>query len=88
MITDRRAFDHLMASLHYVGGDYTDDVDVRELRSTLDDVGATRPAHYLAIPPSLFGPVIESLGRSGAADNARVIVEKPFGRDLGQRARS
>ena len=81
-ITDRKAFEHLMASLHYVCGDYTHDSTFAELRRTLDEVGAKRPAYYLAIPPSLFGPVIESLGKSGAADNARVIVEKPFGRDL------
>ena len=81
-VTDAPAFDHLMNSLHYVDGDYADPVTFRELKSTLDGVGARSPAHYLAIPPSLFGPVVKSLGASGAADNARLIVEKPFGRDL------
>lgn len=44
--------------------------------------GARRPAHYLAIPPALFATVIEGLGAAGLTDRARVIVEKPFGRDL------
>ena len=81
-VTDAAAFDHLMNSLHYVDGDYSDPSTFRELKGTLDAVGARAPAHYLAIPPSLFGPVVQSLGESGAADNARLIVEKPFGRDL------
>jgi glucose-6-phosphate 1-dehydrogenase len=79
---DPKAFDHLIRSLRYVDGDYADTATFTELKSNLDAVGATRPAHYLAIPPSLFGAVIEALGTSGAADNARVVVEKPFGRDL------
>ncbi|MGZ4757019.1 MAG: glucose-6-phosphate dehydrogenase [Acidimicrobiia bacterium] len=81
-ITDAKAWDHLMKSLHYVDGNYADPDTFTQLKGQLDLVGATAPAHYLAIPPSLFGTVIESLGRCGAADNARVIVEKPFGRDL------
>lgn len=81
-VTDAKAWDHLMKSLHYVDGDYADPSTFKELRVQLDKVGAKAPAHYLAIPPSLFGKVIESLASSGSADNARVIVEKPFGRDL------
>src|SRR4029079_5188850 len=81
-ITDTKAWDHLMKSLHYVDGDYADQATFTQLRAKLDEVGPTKPAHYLAIPPSLFGTVIEALGTSGAADHARVIVEKPFGRDL------
>ncbi len=81
-ITDTKAWDHLMKSLHYVDGDYADAATFTELKAQLDGVGATKPAHYLAIPPVLFGTVIESLGSCGAAENARVIVEKPFGRDL------
>jgi len=81
-ITDAKAFDHLVRALHYVDGDYTEPATFAALKQQLDRVGATRPAHYLAIPPSLFGTVIEALGTSGAAENARVIVEKPFGRDL------
>jgi len=79
---DPKALDHLMNSMHYVDGDYGDPATFRQLKSQLDSVGATAPAHYLAIPPSMFGLVIQSLGESGAADNGRVIVEKPFGRDL------
>ncbi len=81
-ITDTKAWDHLMSSLHYVDGDYADPTTFQELKVQLDKVKAKAPAHYLAIPPSLFGNVIESLGNTGAANNARVIVEKPFGRDL------
>ena len=71
-----------MSSLHYVDGDYADPTTFQELKAQLDKVGAKAPAHYLAIPPSLFGKVIESLGIVGRRDDARVIVEKPFGRDL------
>ncbi len=81
-ITDTKAFDHLIDSLHYVDGTYDDPATFAEFKRQLDAAGVTHPAHYLAIPPSLFGTVIESLGNCGAADNARVIVEKPFGRDL------
>jgi glucose-6-phosphate 1-dehydrogenase len=81
-ITDRKAFDHLVSSLHFVDGDYEDHATFAGLRKQLDACGSKAPAHYLAIPPSLFGVVIAALGASGAADNARVIVEKPFGRDL------
>jgi glucose-6-phosphate 1-dehydrogenase len=80
--TDAKALDHLMASMHYVHGDYADPATFTALKAELDKVGATNPAHYLAIPPSMFGPVVETLGSSGAAENGRLIVEKPFGRDL------
>ena len=77
---ERGAFDKLSSLLRYVDGDYADpDVFVR-LRRELGD--ARRPLHYLAIPPSAFSTVIDGLGRSGCATQARVAVEKPFGRDL------
>jgi glucose-6-phosphate 1-dehydrogenase len=79
-IDDRRAFDRLLARLQYVGGDYKDASTFTALKAALG--AASRPAHYLAIPPLLFASVIEHLGASGLADGARVIVEKPFGRDL------
>jgi glucose-6-phosphate 1-dehydrogenase len=66
--------------LDYVDGDYQDDATYAELRKKLGK--ATHPAHYLAIPPSLFATVTEGLAKSGCARNARLIVEKPFGRDL------
>jgi glucose-6-phosphate 1-dehydrogenase len=66
--------------LQYIDGDYKDPETFQQLRNTLD--GAKSPLHYLAIPPSLFGPVVEALGGSGCAENGRVIIEKPFGRDL------
>ena len=80
MIDDRDAFDHLLALLRYVGGDYNDAGTFSALKQALGDVKC--PAHYLAIPPSLFAPVIQGLGNAGLAKDARVIIEKPFGRDL------
>ncbi len=79
-IDDDAAFERLMALLNYVSGDYNDAATFTALKAALD--GAQRPAFYLAIPPSLFATVIQSLGRAGLAQDARVIVEKPFGRDL------
>ncbi|MCG6937425.1 MAG: glucose-6-phosphate dehydrogenase [Gammaproteobacteria bacterium] len=79
-IDDRDALKHLLSLLQYVGGDYNDPGTFIALKQTLGD--ARRPAHYLAIPPALFATVIKGLGTSGLADQARVIVEKPFGRDL------
>jgi glucose-6-phosphate 1-dehydrogenase len=79
-VDDKPALERLFAALQYVQGDYKDPATFVRLKRALGD--AKRPAHYLAIPPSLFGPVIEGLGNSGLAADARVIVEKPFGRDL------
>jgi glucose-6-phosphate 1-dehydrogenase len=73
-------FAKLAAQLRYVDGDYADPATYHKLRKELGL--ATRPIHYLAIPPSMFASVVQGLGKSGGADNARVIVEKPFGRDL------
>jgi glucose-6-phosphate 1-dehydrogenase len=79
-IDNKRAFQHLLSLLQYVSGDYTDSSTFAAIKAALGH--ARRPAYYLAIPPSLFGTVIQSLGAAGLAKNARVIVEKPFGRDL------
>jgi len=79
-ITDQRAFHHLLSLLRYVGGDYNDRDTFTAIKAALGR--ARRPAHYLAIPPSLFGTVIKGLGAAELANHARVIVEKPFGRDL------
>lgn len=79
-IDDQRALQHLLSLLRYVSGNYNDRGTFEALRQALGD--SRRPAHYLAIPPSLFATVIKGLGDSGLADQARVIVEKPFGRDL------
>ena len=79
-IDNRRAFDHLLSRLGYVSGDYDDEDTFAAISKALG--GAKRPAHYLAIPPSLFETVIKGLGASKLAEQARVIVEKPFGRDL------
>jgi glucose-6-phosphate 1-dehydrogenase len=77
---DAAAFDKLNRLLRYVDGDYADPATFQAIRKELD--GAQRPAHYLAIPPLLFGTVVEQLAKSGSAQGARVIVEKPFGNDL------
>ncbi len=77
---DEAAFVKLVERLQYIDGEYQDPATYQQLRKTLGD--AKRPTHYLAIPPSLFSTVIEGLGRSGCAEHARVIIEKPFGRDL------
>jgi len=76
---DAAAFDKLSSLLHYVGGDYNKPATYQALRQALGS--AQHPAHYLAIPPSMFGPVVEQLANSGCTQGARVIVEKPFGRD-------
>jgi glucose-6-phosphate 1-dehydrogenase len=78
---DSPAAQKLLSLLRYVDGDYQDPETFGRLREAL--AGAHHPLFYLAIPPSLFGPVVESLGSSGCAAGARVVVEKPFGRDLG-----
>ncbi|MEP6993959.1 MAG: glucose-6-phosphate dehydrogenase [Acidobacteriota bacterium] len=77
---DEAAFSKLCGLLKYIDGDYADAATFASLREALG--GARHPTHYLAIPPSLFGAVIEALEKSGCSAGARVVVEKPFGRDL------
>jgi glucose-6-phosphate 1-dehydrogenase len=77
---DDKAFDELARNLQYVDGDYRDQGTFERLKKALGE--ATRPLHYLAIPPTLFGDVIERLRAAGCTEGARVVVEKPFGRDL------
>jgi glucose-6-phosphate 1-dehydrogenase len=74
---DREAFAALMRSLTYIDGDYGDQATFASLAAALD--GRDRPAHYLAIPPAVFGLVFEQLARSNTARDGRVIIEKPFG---------
>ncbi len=77
---DRVAFEKLSGLLRYVDGDYQDPATFEAIRQELG--ASEHPAHYLAIPPVLFGLVVEQLGKAGEANGARVIVEKPFGTDL------
>jgi len=78
---DGAAFDKLCGLLHYVDGDYNDPVTFQAIRKELGS--AQSPANYLAIPPSLFGLVVEQLAKADCTGHgSRVIVEKPFGRDL------
>lgn len=79
-IDDKPALERLLSLVQYVSGDYNEPDTFARLKRALGP--ATRPAHYLAIPPSLFATVIKGLAASGLAADARVIVEKPFGRDL------
>ena len=77
---DEEAFARLAANLRYVDGDYRDPATFERLRRELGE--AKHPLHYLAVPPSMFTVVAEGLAKSGSADGARIVVEKPFGRDL------
>lgn len=79
-IDDQPALNRLLSLLGYVSGDYNDPSTFKALKKALGD--ARRPAHYLAIPPPLFETVVQGLGAAGLAEQARVIIEKPFGRDL------
>jgi glucose-6-phosphate 1-dehydrogenase len=79
-VDDRAALRHMLSLLRYVQGNYNDAATFTALKAALG--GARRPAYYLAIPPALFPTVIEGLGAAGLVEHARVIVEKPFGRDL------
>jgi glucose-6-phosphate 1-dehydrogenase len=78
---DAAAFPKLVEQLQYVDGDYNDAATFNQVREHL--AGAKRPLHYLAIPPSMFPTVIGRLAEAGLAKDGRVVVEKPFGRDLG-----
>jgi len=77
---DPAAFEKLAGLLRYVRGDNSDPATYQAIGKALGD--AHRPAFYLAIPPAAFGPVVEQLISAGCTRNARVIIEKPFGRDL------
>ncbi len=77
---DPAAFQKLNGLLRYVDGDYRDIATFQAIREQLG--AAKRPAYYLAIPPTLFPLVVDQLRQSGCTNGARVIVEKPFGRDL------
>jgi glucose-6-phosphate 1-dehydrogenase len=77
---DAKAFEKLSSLLRYVDGDYNDAQTYARIKTALAD--SQRPLHYLAIPPSMFGTVVHGLAGADCTHDARVIVEKPFGRDL------
>ncbi|MEO8468587.1 MAG: glucose-6-phosphate dehydrogenase [Chloroflexota bacterium] len=79
-VTDTKVLRDLQDHLRFVSGDDADPATFARLRTELGD--AKHPLHYLAVPPALFGEVIRHLGGSGCSDGARVVVEKPFGRNL------
>jgi glucose-6-phosphate 1-dehydrogenase len=77
---ERDAFEKFIGNLHFVGGDYRSPELFASIREALGS--ARHPCYYLAIPPSAFPSTVRGLGESGCAAGARVVVEKPFGRDL------
>jgi glucose-6-phosphate 1-dehydrogenase len=77
---DESVFRNLASLLTYINGDYEDPATFAELRRALE--GRQRPLHYFAIPPSMFPVVVRGLAEAGCTQDARVVVEKPFGRDL------
>jgi glucose-6-phosphate 1-dehydrogenase len=77
---DAAAFAKLSALLQYIDSDYQDPATYDHLKQALN--GADRPLHYLAVPPSMFSTVVRGLGQAGCGHDARVVLEKPFGRDL------
>jgi glucose-6-phosphate 1-dehydrogenase len=76
---DPKAIQQLLGLLRYVDGDYGDESTFAALRQQLGQ--AKRPLHYLAVPPSLFATVVQALAKSGCAEGARLVIEKPFGHD-------
>ncbi|MGO4503808.1 MULTISPECIES: glucose-6-phosphate dehydrogenase [unclassified Dyella] len=77
---DAAAFEKLSARLQYIDGDYQDPSTYARLKQALGE--AMHPIHYMAIPPTMFDTVVQGLASSGCAENARIVIEKPFGRDL------
>ena len=77
---DEDVFGRLATRMSYIQGDYADESTFERLAAAIE--GAKRPVFYLEVPPSLFGTVVEGLGRAGLSENARVVIEKPFGHDL------
>jgi glucose-6-phosphate 1-dehydrogenase len=77
---DDNAFEKLASLIRYVDGDYGDPATFARLKAALGS--STRPLHYLAIPPSMFAVVVKNLAEAACLGDARIVVEKPFGRDL------
>jgi glucose-6-phosphate 1-dehydrogenase len=77
---DEAVFERLAAKLSYHHGDFADPATYAELANAI--AGKERPVFYLEIPPSLFGTVVKGLADAGLTENARIVVEKPFGHDL------
>src|ERR1700760_433518 len=77
---DDKVFGKFTSLLRYVSGDYRDSATFEKLKTALGS--AQRPLHYMAVPPTMFEPVVQGLEQSGTAHGARLMVEKPFGHDL------
>lgn len=78
---DERVWERLAPRLHYVQGDYRDSASFGALAARLSDLGSQHPMFYLAVPPELFGSVVLGLEHHDMTGGARVVLEKPFGRD-------
>ncbi|GII57891.1 glucose-6-phosphate 1-dehydrogenase [Planotetraspora thailandica] len=79
-VIDEDVFDTLAQRLTMISGDYADPATYQRLADALDS--AQRPVFYLAIPPAVFGAVVQGIAGAGLAERGRVVVEKPFGHDL------
>jgi glucose-6-phosphate 1-dehydrogenase len=79
---DEAVWEDIARRTSYVKGDYRDPASFAALAAKLTDLGVERPLFYLAIPPELFDDVVLGLESQRLQDSARVVVEKPFGRDL------
>ena len=77
---DAEVLDRLLERFTYVSGDYAQDETYKRLGKALGDAGEV--VYYLEVPPSLFAEVVRRLGEAGLTENARVVIEKPFGHDL------
>src|SRR6185436_7660902 len=77
---DEQVFQRLAARLSYLAGDFSDASTYEAVAQAIG--GASNPVFYLEIPPFLFGTVVAGLANAGLTENARVVVEKPFGHDL------
>jgi glucose-6-phosphate 1-dehydrogenase len=77
---DPKAYVRLCSLFVYVHGDYNDPATYAKLSNVIG--GCTRPLYYLAVPPGIYAAVAEGLAKSGSLNHSRIVVEKPFGRDL------
>ncbi|MFK8025889.1 MAG: glucose-6-phosphate dehydrogenase [Ilumatobacter sp.] len=79
---DQAVLDSLIDRLDLIQGDYADEATWTELRDTLDKHDSSTAVFYMAIPPTMFPTVAEKLASVGLNTRGRIVVEKPFGRDL------
>jgi glucose-6-phosphate 1-dehydrogenase len=78
---DEETFSRLAGRLHYIQGDLTEPATYERIGKAIE--GCDEAVYYLEVPPSLFGTIVHGLGDAGLTERGRVIIEKPFGHDLG-----